>query len=352
MNNNPLNAISNDNHHRQDVETIRIDDDNNNNNDSNEINLRKYLLQDHDNNKFLLLFLTIIGYYIPQNNDTNTKKILARTWQIILLLLGGVGLIWHGFIFGISHIAKIKNLYDGDSVASGIFFHIVLLFFTLIVPLSQVFSLIYGLHVYAKRKLDQNIDKKIIQDLLSQRINCTVIFFIIMSLIVIIIQPCGFSHKMYEADFADYDDNNLKEIGVQTFSLYVLHEFFVLFYNFAITCYLTTLILFTSLTLHEIKLRQERILEKTKSNTITFQSYKDEKKEITKLNNDSFWTIQIVTITAGLNAIIFVLMMWYWHYFYVITDDTFTYKDMIFFDFKLAPFLLKGIDKYLYFQNY
>ena len=230
------------------------------------------------------MFLTIIGYYIPQNNDTNTKKILARTWQIILLLLGGVGLIWHGFIFGISHIAKIKNLYDGDSVASDIFFHIVLLFFTLIVPLSQVFSLIYGLHVYAKRKLDQNIDTLIIrnqsfQRILFQRIKCTVIFFIIMSLIVIIIQPCGFSHKIYEADFADYDDNNLKEIGVQTFSLYILHEFFVLFYNFAITCYLTTLMLFTSLTLHEIKLRQERILAETKSNTITFQSYKKEKKK-------------------------------------------------------------------------
>ena len=46
----------------------------------------------------------------------------------------------------------------------------------------------------------------------------------------------------------------------------------------------------------------------------------------------------------------FVLMMWYWHYFYVTTDDTFTYKDMIFFDFKLAPFLLKGINnKHLYF---
>jgi hypothetical protein len=108
--------------------------------------------------------------------------------------------------------------------------------------------------------------------------------------------------------------------------------------------------LFTSLTLHEIKLRQGRILAETKSNTITFQSYKNEKEKITELNNDSFWTIQIVTITAGLNAIMFVLMMWYWHYFYVTTDDTFTYKDMIFFDFKLAPFLLKGINnKHLYF---
>jgi hypothetical protein len=91
-------------------------------------------------------------------------------------------------------------------------------------------------------------------------------------------------------------------------------------------------------------LRQERILEKTKSNTITFQSYKDEKKEITKLNNDTYWTIQIVTITAGLNAIIFVLMMWYWHYFYVITNDTFTYKDMIFFDDKMEN-IIEAVDK-------
>lgn len=323
----------------QDIEINRIDDNNINDN-----NIRNYLYYSPNDNghKYLLMFLTIIGYYLPHQDDSKTKMILARVYQGILLICGCVGLIWHAFIFGLSHIAPIKHLKNGDPLSSNIFFNVVLLFFTFFVPILQVTSLIYGVHVYVKRKLDQSFDDSI-KDLLLKRAKYTAVFFISMSMIVIIIQPCGFSKRIYNADFANYDDNELNEIGVQTFSLYVLHEFFVMIYNFSVTCFLSTLMLFTSLTLHEIKLRQDSILKSTKNNSITYSSYMEQKNMITKLNGDSFYTVQIITVTAGLNAIMFILMMWYWNYYYEVTDDSFKYKDMIFFDFKLAPFLLKEI---------
>ena len=319
-------------------ECTRVNDD---------IILKDYLTEIDDNKKLLLL-LTLLGYFLPRKDDSKIKIVLARTWQIILFMFGGVGFIWHAFVFGISHMKSIKELRDGDHVPVEIFFDVVLFFYTFLVPLSQICSLMYGLHVYANRKLNQTIDPSIIREQLSERMKCTIIFFISMSMCVIIIQSSGLSPHIYESNFDTYDDEDLEDLGVQTFSLYVLHEFFVLFYNFAVTCLLSVVMIFTSLTLHEIKSRQEKILEKVKDNTITAVLYFEEKKKISTLHEDLDWTLQIVTFTAGLNAFVFVLMVWYWEYYYGITSYSFQKRDAIFFDFKLAPFLLKEIIFFFY----
>ena len=76
----------------------RIDNDNN-------VTLLELVREDRN----LLIFLMILGYYIHDNRNTLAIKILARTWQCCLLLFGGIGFIWTSFICGGYYIRTLHR---------------------------------------------------------------------------------------------------------------------------------------------------------------------------------------------------------------------------------------------------
>ena len=72
----------------------------------------------------LVIFLMVLGYFIDDERNSYTVKIIARIWQGSLLIFGGIGFCWNTFIYG---GYSLKNLYDSLSSSSnsiGVFIHL------------------------------------------------------------------------------------------------------------------------------------------------------------------------------------------------------------------------------------
>jgi len=165
------------------------------------------------------------------------------------------------------------------------------------------------------------------------------IFFICIVLLVIVIDPIYMTRSVY--NYFDDDDYN-KKTGIQTYSLFAFNVFTGnLFLSLSVTCYLTVMMLFTSLSLMQIRHLQEYVINMIDTNTLITDHYMDMKDKIISLKDGSYLSVQFLTITAAINVIAFMFNIWYNSYQYF--ESFISYGDMLFYDFSLLPFLLKGL---------
>jgi hypothetical protein len=181
-----------------------------------------------------------------------------------------------------------------------------------------------------------------------------------MALLVIAIIPTSMTHSYYETEFGDnYEDGTSTEFGQQTYSLYVFSQFTGnLFANLAVACYLSVMLLFTSLTMMHINAIQDEVMTIVSANSSSFDltKYLEAKGKIVSLKKGSYFSTQLLTFTAAINIISFMFYIWSNHYSFIkstssngddaYADDDYvehlTYSDMIINDFRLFPYLLKG----------
>ena len=172
------------------------------------------------------------------------------------------------------------------------------------------------------------------------------IFFICMVLLVIVIDPIYMTRSFYNSNI-----NNYYLIIQRTYSLYAFNMFTGnLFLSLSVTCYLTVMMLFTSLSLKQIKHLLMYVIKMIDTNTLVTDHYMDAKDKIISLKNGSYLSVQLLTITAAINVIAFMFIIWYSSYRYFQSLNT--YWQMIFFDFTVLPLLLKGYTYYYYYYYY
>jgi len=288
-------------------------------------------------------FLILSGYYIHGVNDSFIVKFLARLWQICLLLFGGIGFIWQVFIIGSHYWLNLYDLINSSNPNTlEVFLHCGELLITFIVPCLQVFSLIYGVYsIYTHKQMHQTINAEIALPLLQSCKRNALIFFIFMILLVISIDPIAMSRNFYTDIQADFDDKFLHQAGAYTYSLYAFNIFTSgLFFNLSLACYLSVMVFFISLVLKQINALQENIIKMIDNNTFTLTKYLDAKDNIITLRNGTYFSTELLTITAAINVIAFMFQLWSIHHYYL--TKNITYKEMIFYSFTLFPFLLKG----------
>ena len=168
------------------------------------------------------------------------------------------------------------------------------------------------------------------------------------------------THSFYENEYADYlDDGTLTEYGQQTYSLYVFNQITTgLFLNLSVACYLSVMMLFTSLTMMQINAIQDEVMTivSVNSNSFDLNKYLEAKGKIVSLKRGSYFSTQLLTFTAAINLISFMFILWYYHYSFIKStssndddandDDAYvdhvTYSQMIIYDFYQLPYLLKG----------
>ena len=303
----------------------------------------------------LVILLMILGFYINDERNSIGMKILGRSWQCSLLLFGGIGFIWLTFVQGGYNIWLLHQMMTSStstSSSTSIFIQSGFVLYLFIVPLIQVTSLIYGMYRVFKVIKQQVVNADIVLKHLATRKRIMVIYFICMTLLVILIDPFGMTRTYYKTFTAYFDDDDdyLIKIGLQNYSLFVFNSFTTNFFlNLLVTSYLSVMLFFLSVSMGQIKSLQKCIIKMIDTNTLVTEHYIDTKDKIISLKNGSYLSIQILTITAAINIITFMFMIWGTHYYYInSTDDRpFSYKLMIFEDFFQLPYLLKGY-KYHY----
>ena len=203
----------------------------------------------------------------------------------------------------------------------------------------QVSSLIYGVYTVYKQMRHQAVNADIVLKHLALCKRNAMIFFICIVLLVIVIDPIYMTRSVY--NYFDDDDYN-KKTGIQTYSLFAFNVFTGnLFLSLSVTCYLTVMMLFTSLSLMQIRHLQEYVINMIDTNTLITDHYMDMKDKIISLKDGSYLSVQFLTITAAINVIAFMFNIWYNSYQYF--ESFISYGDMLFYDFSLLPFLLKGL---------
>jgi len=207
----------------------------------------------------------------------------------------------------------------------------------------QVTSLLLGMY-NIKKQLQQSVNRTTTTKLLNQCKKHAIIFFTIMILLVIVIDPLSISKKTYDVNSGGVDDDYRIKYGVQTYARYAFFQLTTnLFYNLSITCYLSIVMLFISLTLSQVKLMQNDTIISIDDDKLTCDQYMITKDKILYLQSESYLATQILTISAGINVLTFVFTVWLFHYNYKHYQNTlFTYKEMLFLDFDEVPYLLKG----------
>jgi len=320
------------------------------------------------NDRNLVLFLMILGFHINDERNSTTTKILARTWQASLLLFGGIGFCWQTFIFGGYHLASLYEALTSSSSSSiGLFIEFGRALKTFVVPLVQISSLIYGIaNVY--KQLDQPVNLDIASPVLATCKRTALVFFVCMVLLIAAIDPISMTRSWYESEFVDhYDDGHLNEYGEQTYPLFVFNRFTVnIFFNLSVTCYLSVVLLFTSVTMKLICICQGNVIQIVNAkSSFELDKYMAVKQRITSLKNGTYFSSQLLTFTASINLITFIFVLWFNHYVFIktassnsIDDDSSSaysvdYSAMLTHDFIQLPYLLKGtITLYYYYHNH
>ena len=309
------------------------------------------------NDRNLVLFLLVLGFHINDDRNSTTIIILARTWQFILLLFGGIGFCWQTFIYGGHHVASLYEALTSSSSSSiEIFIGFGRVLKTFIVPLAQISSLIYGItNVY--KQLDQPVNLDIASPILASCKRTTIVFFICVVLFIAAIDPISMTSSWYESEFVDhYDDGHLKAYGEQTYSLFVFNRFTVnIFFNLSVACYLSVVLLFTSVTMKLICICQGDVIQIVSAkNNFELDKFMAAKQKIISMKNGTYFSSQLLTFTASINLITFIFVLWFNHYVFIKTtnsnsvdDDSSSaysvdYSAMLTHDFIQLPYLLKG----------
>jgi len=341
-NNNNNDIINNIIHHNDDNDNDIENNINTNTNDIKRIDdgsLSDVIKADRN----LILFLRLLGFYYNDDKDTIITIILSRIWQFSLLLLGCIGFFWMIFVYGSYQIYLLYNASSSSLGSTDIFKALGLVMDSFIIPILQVTSLIYGIYK-VRKQFDQSVDIKLVSKILSRCKRDAIIYFIMMILVVIIIVPIVMNKKYYDNHFGIFyqNTNDKSKFGLQNYSMYVFNiSMRFLFLALSITCYLTIVMMFISLTLQQIEVIQSEIIIMLEDDTLTCEQYMIAKNKIIYLRNESNLSTQVLTITAALNIITFMFMIWYNHYHYNLNQ--YQHSTMILYDFFQLPALLKGM---------
>ena len=160
-----------------------------------------------------------------------------------------------------------------------------------------------------------------------------------MTSVVIAINPININITAYDAYYYSV-------IILRTYSLFSFQQVTLMFFNIAITCYLTVALVFTSLVLNQVKSLQQDVINAVDANKLTCNEYAVKKAEIILLHTQSNVSIQIVTIFAGINIITFIMEISYYYNDFV--NNVSTYSDMILADLHMTPYLLKEVVFFYY----
>jgi len=277
----------------------------------------------------LIYFFVILGYYQYNENDHIALRILAKSWQIILLVMASIGFLLQVFLVGTTE--AYQDISKTDAVAIDVLYD-------MIIPIVQVGSLVYGMSKL-RRQLHKSVYSASVPSLVSKYKKDAVIFFATMALTVLVINPININKSIYINAYSDVS-------GLRTYSVFVLQQTTLLFYNLAITCYLTVAMLFISIALKQVELFQEDISNAMKVDKITCEEYITAKEKINYLHSTSSLFIQVLTLSAGISVIIFILRVEAYHIEYI--NDVISYKVMIFQYIHMIPYLFKEIVFFYY----
>ena len=146
--------------------------------------------------------------------------------------------------------------------------------------------------------------------LLSSCKRDALIFFSIMVIITVITYPFMINRRNYETYISSSKDIKSKT-GLTTYSVYVFQQVICdIFYDLAVTCYLTVVMLFTSLTLKQVEIIQQDMIISADEHKINCKQYLLAKEKICYLQKESFWSTQILTFTSGLNVLSLMFQIW------------------------------------------
>ena len=263
----------------------------------------------------LMIFLMILGFYIRDHRNSIWITIIARFWQFILLIFGGIGFVWRTFIHG---GLQIKYLHDvlsnetfGSSEVAFIAWGYVAYYF--LVPLTQVTSLIFGIFkVYTESRL-QEVEENVLLRHLATSKRDAIIFFIFMTLEVITIDPFSMTSEMYRLSQADFDDQYFADqhLHQEKYSLFVFDQFVSkMFLNLSVTCYLTVMVFLLSLIMKQVKTIQQYIVDLIETSTLSARNYNHAKDRIINLIKASYFPTELLMLTAGLNIMGFLFIIW------------------------------------------
>lgn len=274
-----------------------------NNADNNDIVASRISFDDDDDSLFVILkkgkvimnFLQITGVnLITNDNDHIIWRLLARIWQISLLLLGGINFVWETFVFG-SYNAETLNQAllpsNDDATSLSVFVDVGELFFGMIVPILQVFSLMYGVYHVRKVQLHKPVNSIVISKLLPRSCRDAIIFYTSMALASVIFNSITITPIQYDANYGGYDDGYLKRVGLQSYPLYSLFASTCLFYNLANAGYLSIVMMFVSLEFKEAILILLETIDLIEKDQLGGEKYMKLKTKVLKIRDDSYMLV-------------------------------------------------------------
>lgn len=327
-----LHSNNNYNFENNDINKISIDDS------INSVRIDDIILLDTiKNDRLLMRLFMVCGFYIIGDKDKLSTKILARTWQVILLVFGCAGLCMQVFVIGSNAIEKLvvalnDNSSDGYNT---VYYAIGDIIYTILVPILQVGSQIYS--IYTIRKLlRQSVNNTITYSIMSSSKKDCIIFFVIMSLLVITINPLNISREIYEYNYS----------YIKSYSEFAFQQSTLMIFNLATTCYLTVSMFFVSVTLKQIKVLQEEIITSADNDSLTWNMYIFAKERMNDLKKEFFSLIQLLTVIAGVSIISFLMRVA--TYYYELQTGDGNYNDMILSDLHMIPYELKDIIFFYY----
>lgn len=283
--------------------------------------------------KSLKIFFIFNGYYNYEESDHIAIRISAISWQIILLALGAIGFILQTFWFGGLVLAAL--IFDNGSIENKLelFYIVSFTLYAFLTPILQVGSLIYATY-NIKRQLRQSVDSVIATNLLSSSKLQVYFFYISMAMLVVIINPLNINKSVYP----EYHQG----FGVNTYSIFVFQQVSLLFFNLAVTSYLALILLFTLLTLGQVKSLLKDTNNSIDNNTLTCNDYFVTKEKFKYLKKESNLSIQILTISAGCNVMSFVFEL------FANNSNGTTYSNIILANVHMIPYFLKEIIFFFY----
>ena len=309
--------------------------------------------------KTFSIFIKILGFYNPfcyyDETDSIIIKILTKLWQFLLVVMAGIGFCW---VIIMNGRFNMVHFYDNNVSQLINFGYITYYFVTPILQVTSVFmgfTIIYAQLKYKLAKEDKSIN--LITALLDRCKIDSIVFFVIMVLLVILIPPIVISPSSYIADYAGYDDYK-QAYGLETYHRFAFYNVSILFYNLAMTSYLSLIMLFASFQIKWIQnIQVDMITSLDFDDSLSIENYKDFKNNINKLLDgnrifvrffrifgiNGLDVIQFLTLTASFQVLVFLFWIYtHWYEYLQNKSSQYTREYMVKNMLLAVPYLLKG----------
>jgi hypothetical protein len=252
-----------------------------------------------------------------------------------------IGFSWKLFVVGIvSLVALFENWKEKGTVFFIYFGTVVELF---VVPIIQVSSLVYAMHKIRERlQLKSQQDEETKKFFWRSKKNA-IIFAAIFLPLVIAVDPLSIREDYYLTSYTTTK-------SLYAYPTYPIYQFYVitsLFYNLAVTTYLTVTMFFLSLALSQIQALQTKIIDAVKADTISLSSYFKAKSIVKNLHEGTHEVMEKLALAAFINKLTWLFVVWLYQY-EASVDPDFTAADMFLSDLLLGPYLLKEIGFFFY----